>query len=449
MYIGFSTPLHSMRNANGAWGIGLDSNDIVRINRISDNAILELVDELKEKFDDCTVSAQLPGKISIDLEKFRSNASNRQSYDIVSAGIQLGPNASHIKIDFFRGASKLGFDPQGRAQLRREPSIYFDELQFSADQKGAQANLVAGYLQTCLEIIDRHTTRAPVAKGGGDSSFDNAVQQEVAELRELYREMARGGQKREENQENAFLDRQRELEAEHQAKLLEVKERKDGLDQREQSLDDRGYMHVRRGLREQITEDLKERAGASLISKANRGGRTSVLLVALLFAMGAMGLAAWNYFILAFAIENGREGWELWLPAAKAAVSTFIFVAVGLTALTWMRRDYLDDVHRQHELERFSHDIDRASWIIETVMEMTRDKEGKIPDAWIEGVCKNLFESGTSMHSSSEGSSAIEQLFKFAGRAEFGPDGPKLTYERKDLRAVGKKISAANEKDAA
>jgi len=428
----------------------LKSQDIVRINRIADGTLLALVDQLEEILGTCKVTLQLPGGVFIDLQKFKENFEVHQSHDIVILTIQPDKNISSVNVNFYRGASKLDFDQQGRPYLEREPSIYFDEFQFSTSQSNPQATeLAAEHLLECLSIIDQHTTRAPAAKNGDEGDFTNAVQQEVAELRELYREMVRDGKKREQNQDETFGQKQRELEAEHQTKLLELKQRQDGLDEREKSLDDRSHMHVRRELREQITNDLKERAAGSIISKRSRFSRMLTYILPLSICGIAVFFAVENYKMLGAVIESGKLGWELWVSAAKAALPSFLCVATGLTVLAWMRRDHLNDVRQERELVRLSHDIDRATWVIEIIMEMTSDKEGKIPDAWIEGACRNLFDSGASRHQPREGNDALEKLFNMAGSAEIGPDGVKWTVDKKALRAEGKKMSAANDKDAA
>tara|TARA_R110002072_G_scaffold157895_1_gene308679 strand:- start:822 stop:1370 length:549 start_codon:yes stop_codon:yes gene_type:complete len=134
----------------------------------------------------------------------------------------------------------------------------------------------------------------------------------------------------------------------------------------------------------------------------------------------------------------------VWLYSIRAAFVSIASLGFIIYALNWLKRSYLEDVKVSRELQRYALDINRASWTIETVMEMTNDENDNVtpPDHWIESVCYGLFRSGSSEKSQMTALDAWGKLLGVSGKAELGPEGPKLQFNKSDTNKIAKDQSS-------
>ena len=137
-------------------------------------------------------------------------------------------------------------------------------------------------------------------------------------------------------------------------------------------------------------------------------------------------------------VVTETEQWFLLLRGIFASVGAIAFL---IYALQWLRNLYLDDVRVQRELERYSYDINRASWAIETIMEMN-SKEGKqLPLAWVEGVCRNLFGAVTNHEKDRSNLESFgSAILRSSAKAKIGTDGLEFELNRKGAKALAKAL---------
>ena len=76
----------------------------------------------------------------------------------------------------------------------------------------------------------------------------------------------------------------------------------------------------------------------------------------------------------------------------RAILSSLISVGALVYAAAWLGGFYDADLSAARETERFTYDFSRASWVIETVLELQQEKKGDVPHAWVEGVTRGLFD---------------------------------------------------------
>jgi hypothetical protein len=125
------------------------------------------------------------------------------------------------------------------------------------------------------------------------------------------------------------------------------------------------------------------------------------------------------------------------LPAAAATGLLFYL-------LSWLKQLHAEDVRSERDLERYSYDIDRASWVIETILE-AETKEGDVPSEWISGVTHALFTRTDARTEESSAADGLASLFNVAAKAEFGPSGPRFEISRPGLRKIGKSMEQTSE----
>jgi hypothetical protein len=200
-------------------------------------------------------------------------------------------------------------------------------------------------------------------------------------------------------------EREREL-----ARVLEEKsrvekelvERKDQLDLRQNALetlqkqlDDRNNTHVRREIRGSLLQLAKDRLADFSVSKQTQT-QYRMVHVASLAGVAATALAAIFY---GGQIERAPEGSfppETLLFAIKAALFATTAIALGSWYLRWLNRWLQRFADAEFKLQQFRLDIERASWLAETVLEWKSTSAEPFPELLASRLSKGLFDSTSS-----------------------------------------------------
>jgi hypothetical protein len=93
-------------------------------------------------------------------------------------------------------------------------------------------------------------------------------------------------------------------------------------------------------------------------------------------------------------------------------------------------------------LERYLYDVDRSSWVIETVLEAQSKENGQesanIPDNWLQGVTHGLFRQTEEVEDNDKAMEVLASLFKFSAKAKLGPQGPEFEMNNAGSRKFSK-----------
>ncbi|MDX8438347.1 hypothetical protein [Mesorhizobium australafricanum] len=263
--------------------------------------------------------------------------------------------------------------------------------------------------------------------------------------------------------ETEFAERRSALEAEMQARQAKLDEaaaqlqrdvgqREESLLQRAKELDDRDHIHARRKLREDITKGIEARLASAIVPM-----RTSVIgWVVFVISLGVAGFLGWvsvaslvEYvaIVQAAAVKSLnpvsdftiQQGWFL---LGRGAVTGALSVAFLVYAITWLKSIYHADVRAQRELERYSIDLNRASWAVETIMEAKKDG-GNIPDILVAGVSRNLFDSGPGKDAGSH-SDGLGSLLRASARAKITTSGAEFEVNSRGANKLAKELEGEN-----
>ena len=74
-------------------------------------------------------------------------------------------------------------------------------------------------------------------------------------------------------------------------------------------------------------------------------------------------------------------------------------------------------------------------------MEVGDEESMPVPDAWVDGACRNLFRDHADCSADSTPNHALTALFETVSDAKFGPDGAEFSMERRDARRLARKRS--------
>lgn len=339
----------------------------------------------------------------------------------------------------------------------RNSSPYFDEIIITPTQNynGTPARPTISEIAKLESIIRQHIIlkNPDDIQGTGATAID-LLQKELAAIAEIHQklladtiDLRQATAKEHESKLAELAEREKQSLAEVAAQKLksehDLAEQKASLEAKQKELDDRNHMHVRRALREQITSDIQTRVSGALLSSRSRLLGRGVFGLSLVCAIVSGIFSYWSYEAFAQVIAqpsaalSGRE-WALLVLGIRTTVAVIATVGFLVYALAWLRRTYDEDVKINNDLQRYALDLNRASWIIETVMEMSA-KEGQTPPPkWVDGVTHGMFQSPSQSDEGVTPLEALGTLLNVTARAEVGPSGTKLEFDGKNLRKIAK-----------
>ena len=438
------------------------NNHAIRIVRLTDRQIVDLIIAIRDDigFDSAKIGlgARVSENINSNTKEAVLEKYKRSSHAILS--LDVDSNQNNVVIRFRRGTCPNSEEPD----TNRQASPYFDEIFVCTRNNNPATSPEA--LITCLDVIEETLHEVPPALQGHGQDVVDALHAQTSTLNETYRKMLsdfaderiqflkefeeqrqRVEEERQTAREKIEAEKEqheKEFQKRMESEEVRLSQRQTELDAREQELDNRQHMHVRRELREKISKEFRSRAGEPVVSKRAARMRWAIFSLTLAAGIGMGGFGLRAFYLL---VSAEFDITDYWMLVVRAAILALGGVGFFLYAIQWLRNIYLDDVRTSRRYESYRDDIDRASFAIETIIEIGNEKQGvAAPEAWIEGVCRNLFRSdvGDKAESSSQADAFIE-LLRSISSASVGPNGAEVTLDRKGGKRLAKTISASDE----
>ncbi|RID91901.1 hypothetical protein D2N39_11745 [Gemmobacter lutimaris] len=223
------------------------------------------------------------------------------------------------------------------------------------------------------------------------------------------------------------------------ARLEEHRKALELIDLERKKLSLQSHMAERRRLMEALTQSAKDQASTNKLPNATIAMRWGVFAASLVVSIAA-GVLSFQ----SFAALSSKEAHTAidWFLLARGIIGSIVAIAAAAYATGWLKSFYEADAKAARDMQRFHYDLSRASWIIETVLEVQHEGKGAIPSEWIEGVTHGLFERAQPSNSADEGTQALGALLGFAGSASFGPDGARIDVGRKGTRQLAQALKS-------
>ncbi|MGJ5153031.1 hypothetical protein [Bradyrhizobium sp. HKCCYLR1023] len=229
------------------------------------------------------------------------------------------------------------------------------------------------------------------------------------------------------------------LSKEYESRVEQLRTSAEELEGKRRELDDRAYMHARRGIRADLQKTIKERQQKFALTPETRRLRTPVhvALTLLLIALAAANYATLQA-ILKLDLDKATTSILVW-TFGKQTIVTLAFVGILLFYVRWMNRWFEQHAAAEFLLKQFELDIDRASWVVETAMEWRRDQQAEIPASLLDGITRNLF---SDRHDTTQAHSAADDLASAlvgnASQLKLKVGENELNFDRKGLAGLGK-----------
>jgi hypothetical protein len=421
--------------------------------KLSDAQIVKLFEGVASEFqiDGVTVNY---GQISTKIDEIKGVIGRQRSFIISNAKCDI--ENGKLSVQYARGLTTISHQNGSQFSVRNA-SPYFDEFIITptSSNNGIPARPTINEIAKLESIIRQHIIlRIPEEVDCVGSSAVDLLQKELAAITEIHHklltdaiDLRQANTKEQESKLAELAEREKQSLAKIEAQKLKTEqdlaEQKASLEAKQKELDDRNHMHVRRALREQITADIQTRVSGALLSSRSRLLGRGVFGLSLVCAVASGVFSYWSYEAFAQVLAqpaaalNGRE-WALLVLGMRATIAVIATVGFLVYALAWLRRTYDEDVKLNNDLQRYALDLNRASWIIETVMEMSAKEGQSPPPKWVDGVTHGMFQSPGQADEGVTPLEALGTLLNVTARAEVGPGGTKLEFDGKNLRKIAR-----------
>lgn len=371
-------------------------------------------------------------------------------YAIVYAQMRISVEPYHVSVDYSRGT---GVD---------QVLVSYDSVHGQAAPKG---QMIQSWAQAIHEVLPSTDWRATLETLMGDERVALHAQRE-ADFQKLNQLVIDLGSKtadvvetrleyltkKEADLDQKYRARELELEAVYRERQVQFDEkhrrtteefdrrqgllsaelaaREKELEDRRRSLDDRDAKHARRGMRNEMKERLKEHSTQYGLTAGTQQMRTPVHIAFLFLCFVFVGGALWA----AAHIGDGQEPVVVAWSIVRSLLLGLAFGATALFYLRWLNGWFERHAAEEFRLKRLELDIDRASWVVETLLEASTEGEGKVPPELVDRLTRGLFEEGSPTDPIQHPVDQLATLLRAAANVDLKlPGGAEVTFDKKGL----------------
>ncbi len=397
-----------------------------RIVKIDDATLFKFFDDIQLVFGDTTLNETFSLVPGIELQRSEYpilNAVGRRS--INSAILNFNDGSRSFRFSFSRDITDHN--------NHQTPSLYFDEIMLSFGPNASTWRSQTDVIMELNSVIDKVSVGAVDVGSNSNSDVLNTL---IVGFGQSHERMLTA-------LNAALLDseaRRVALESENATQMHEIKNQHErslaDLEEKKANLQLQSHMAARRtALKDLAAQAIGDAKSVQLPSGANQM-RWAVFLTALIMACFAAVYSVTSIIAINPNVQSPLD----WLLLAKSILGGIVSIGALVYAATWMRGFYQADLHAARELEKFNYDLNRANWIIETILEVHHEAKGEVPQAWIDGVTRGLFESGKNNHNADDGAQALGALLGYSASASFGSDGPRFELNGKGTKKLAESL---------
>lgn len=228
------------------------------------------------------------------------------------------------------------------------------------------------------------------------------------------------------------VDFEQAIRKKYDEKSASLESREKGLDEREEQMDLADAKSVRRKLRQEILKKISD-SDAFKVSKDTSRKSWPIHLVFVVIT-GVLGVDIWyQLYIVKPTFVDIAESIRFAIPVAA-------LVGFALLYFRWNDAWFRRNVDEEIRLQRLALDVDRASWVVELISELSSElgEDETVSQELIEAFVRNLFaEPGESSAVSHPAEDVLTTLLGSAKEAEVRLPGGKLRLGKRELRKLG------------
>jgi hypothetical protein len=274
----------------------------------------------------------------------------------------------------------------------------------------------------------------------GFLKIESALAGAVQEFATLQVSFQQKNQQLREQSEAAVESLRSRLEEEKNALELEISLKRDELSAARKEIDDRSNTHARRAIRTELKSSVTETLSQPSFAANAEAKRNYVRAVYVGAIIVLVGLAIMSILSLNTALLKDASG-AIWITGIKASISSISVIGLILLYLRWETQWLSLQANFERVLSSTKVDIDRASWVAESLLEWNRESPDKeIPTELLQSFTRRLFDwDGKVEDHHSAQDSLASAILGSAAKLQIGPAGANLEYDRKALKELDKK----------
>lgn len=238
-------------------------------------------------------------------------------------------------------------------------------------------------------------------------------------------------------------EKQRLESAHHELELKlrkQIDEREAELNEREKSIDDRNNTHARRELRNNIIEEVREKAQDFKLGASSGKARVPIKrALILLMLLTLAGVIFYTYKLSIVSYELAQP--QFWVIVVKQILTSVAFLGTTSFYIRWQNLWSKTHTEGELELRKLYLDMERASWIVETAFEWkssSSDNNAVIPDSLIGPITHNLFGETKKESDNNEASDQLASaLLGSAAAVKLKTGDSEVSIDRKGLKNMG------------
>lgn len=421
--------------------------------KVPDKTILDMLAELKETYGSSHMGVDLGG-VSLG-ENEHELIRKKKGPSLLIQAFSFSPQDQTFTVSMNRGTVLPNLSPAYHDLIKLDPvngrinaeglleaeEVLRHYLTFS------KAGDAKGLAESTLGIIDRETASL--------AQLHHTMLENAEGLRIRYEEDAAERRKKFEEQQLLADEEIRKREAES---LERINAEKATLDEKIEEFDQSDHMFARRKLREDITNQVQEFIKRPLSSRQSTYKFWLMAGLCFVASTGAGALAFESFHSFASLAQATQiipdptagpetmvktqrlpqDTYLLWMMALRGAVLSAVCVGFAAYLISMLRKSYDSEVHTLHEFQRYGMDINRASWVIETAMEMTTKEGAALPERWIEGACAGLFQADNKKDAEIGSLAALGAVMGLGPEVTVGPAGASFKIPPKGAKKAAK-----------
>ena len=419
---------------------------ITTVRKLSDKNLVDFIKKIFEILPDAIARGTYAGGVGFAFSKMSEleglpKRNNERLIDQVTVS-RLDGNSDVVR--FERGVTSSAQPSMQQTPFHRfstrDADPYYDEL---AIFQNPSSNSMPGYVPFTAD--ERIAIRREIGKLAVPVSLSNPtsaealghlLDQNLSDLQRVTIEFLERTANSRLEDEAAYRAREAELDERFSQKSADLESQKAELEKRRSELNDREPQHERRRLREHLTERLQTTISNPLAETGQRE-RTSHYFY---FAAAAFFVSFSVLLTLLQSTSDNAGSAAFWALSIKSLISGVAGAAFAWAGLSGLKATAIATREYEQSIQRYAFDMDRASWVVETILQMNSTEKATVPDEWLNNVCRDLFVTGERNTNDTRSLDAFAALFDATAKARIGTNGLEFEIDRKGARKLANEI---------
>ena len=301
-------------------------------------------------------------------------------------------------------------------------------------------------------LLELSKAFANLPRNGSELSGEDAIASKFLRIENALS----GAVERFEEQQTSFVEKNQKLREEHEAavnsfkdqiasdkKVLEEdnQKKRDEIEQVRKELDDRSNTHARRAIRNEIKTSITEFLGKSVYAKQKLSSKLFIRCVYVLAIALLSDLAVWSSILFSDVATSDRVlTTSIWISGGKATISTLFALCLTLLFMKWEVSWLNQQAPFERVLSSTKVDIDRASWVAESLLEWNRESPGKeVPHELLLSFTRRLFDWDAKLEDNQSATDSLASaILGSASKLQIGPNGANIELDSKSIRKLDK-----------